>query len=228
MNRTAIAAYSMPKGEWDKVSKYSAYTKNRVPHKSLEGKTPVEVIFSKDARIERKNLRPFGQKVTCYDYETTDKFSSRSYEGQIVRYTETHGTYWIKDQTGKSQLAKSPSKPIQIDQTSNKDSSSDEEEGPTSENKLDSEPIPQAALDTILAEISTPETLETLAKAPKKKRICKDDDYWKPHVGQRKSTKESKPRVLAIGTDPDHPTDAQARSSPQAHEWAKARAAERA
>jgi len=227
MNRTAIAASGMPKGEWDKVSKHSAYTKNRVPHKSLEGKTPVEVIFSKDARMERKNLQPFGQKVTCYDYETTDKLSSRSYEGQIVGYTETHSTYWIKDQTGKSRLAKSP-KPIQIDQTSNKDSSSDEEEGPTSKNQLDSEsiPTPQAALDTILAEISTPETLETPAKAPKKKRIRKDDDYWKTHVGERKSTRESKPRVLAVGTDLDHPTDAQARSSLQAYEWAKARAAE--
>jgi len=55
MNRTAIAASGMPKGEWDKVSKHSAYTKNRVPHKSLGGKTPVEVIFSKDARMERQN-----------------------------------------------------------------------------------------------------------------------------------------------------------------------------
>jgi len=96
-------------------------------------------------------------------------------------------------------LAKSP-KPIQIDQTSNKDSSSHEEEGPTSETQLDSElislteiPTSQAALDTILAdlEISTPETLETPAKAPKKKRIRKDDDYWKTHVGERKSTRES-------------------------------------
>jgi len=171
MNRTAIAASGMPKGEWGKVSKHSAYTKNRVPHKSLEGKTPVEVIFGKDARMERQNLRPFGQKVTCYDYETTDKLSSRSYEGQIVGYTETHGTYWIKDQTGKSRLAKSP-KPI--DQTFSKDSSSDEEEEPTSENPLDTEPTPQAAPDIILAEIPTP---ETSAKAPKKKRIRKDDDY---------------------------------------------------
>jgi len=35
-------------------------------------------------------------------------------------------------------------------------------------------------------------------------------------------------QIQAVGTDPDHPTDAQARSSPQAQEWAKARARERA
>jgi len=35
-------------------------------------------------------------------------------------------------------------------------------------------------------------------------------------------------KILAVETDPDHPTDAQARLSPQAYEWAKARAAERA
>ena len=94
--------------EWDKVSKNLAYTKNRIPHKSLGGKTPVEILFIKNARMEWQNLRPFGQKVICYDYETTDKLSPRSYEDQIVGYTETHGTYWLKDKTSKTRLAKSP------------------------------------------------------------------------------------------------------------------------
>ena len=108
MNRTVITASGMPKGEWDKVSKHPAYTKNRIPHKSLVGKTPVEILLRKNARMERQNLRPFRQKVICYDYETTDKLSPRSYEGQIVGYTETHGTYWLKDKTGKTRLDKLP------------------------------------------------------------------------------------------------------------------------
>jgi len=240
MNRTAIATSGMPKGEWDKVSKHSAYscTKNRIPHKSLGGKTPVEIIFSKDARMERQNLRPFRQKVTCYNYEATDKLLPRSYEGQLVGYTETHSTYWIKDQTGKSRLAKSP-KPIQNDQTSSEDSSSDEWDVPTSENQPSpTTPTPQAALDTILTEMSTsivpslelPNEQETYTPAlkVKKERKKKDTAYWDKTVGKReKSTREPKPRVLAIGTDPDHPTDEQARNSPQAVEWTKARKAER-
>ena len=40
---------------------------------------------------------------------------------------------------------------------------------------------------------------------------------------------EPKPRrVLAVGADPDHPTNEQGRGSPQATEWAKARGKERA
>ena len=52
--------------------------------------------------------------------------------------------------------------------------------------------------------------------------------YWRDTLGERKSTWKRKPRVLAVGIDPDHPTDEQARSSPQAAEWAKERAKERA
>jgi len=78
----------------------------------------------------------------------------------------------------------------------------------------------------------TPEnlsTLETSTKAPKKKRIRKDNDYWSKHVGERKSTMiKTKPTVFAIGADADHPTDAQARSGPQAAKWEKAWKMERA
>jgi len=179
----------MPQGEWDKVSKHLAYTKNRILHKSLGGKTPVEIIFSKDARMERQNLRRFGQKITCYNYEATDKLSPRSYEGQIIGYTETHGTYWIKDQTSESHLTKSP-KPIQNDQTSSEDSSSDEGEEPTSENQPSPKPttpISKTALGTILTEMSTsivpsPELpneqgTDTPALKVKKERKKKDTVY---------------------------------------------------
>jgi len=41
------------------------------------------------------------------------------------------------------------------------------------------------------------------------------------------STRIRKPRVKAVRTDPDHPTDEQARNSPEAVEWTKARGKER-
>jgi len=56
MNQTAITASEMPNGIWGKVSKYSAYIKTRIPHKSLQGKTPIEVMLKKDATQERSNL----------------------------------------------------------------------------------------------------------------------------------------------------------------------------
>jgi len=63
----------------------------------------------------------------------------------------------------------------------------------------------------------------------KRKRKKKDTVYWDKTIGTReKSTRERKPRILAVGSDPDHPTDGQARNSPLAAEWAKAKAKERA
>ena len=81
MSRTALIAAEMPKGYWDKASLWVVYTKNRLPHKSLPtGKTPIEIFLPKSP-IGRSNLRPFGQKVICYDYEVHDKLSARGYEG---------------------------------------------------------------------------------------------------------------------------------------------------
>jgi len=87
MSRTGLIAAGLPKGLWDKASDSAAYTKNRLPYKALEGKTPIEIILVNDPVNERKNLRLFGQRVTCYDYEVKDKLSARSYEGRIIGYT---------------------------------------------------------------------------------------------------------------------------------------------
>ena len=61
---------------------------------------------------ERVNLRPFGQKVICYDYDVTDKLSARSYEARVIEYTQTFGTYWVRRNDGSYKLAKSPTSVI--------------------------------------------------------------------------------------------------------------------
>jgi len=66
--------------------------------------------------------------------------------------------------------------------------------------------------------------------APRRKRNPKNDEYWDSVVDRRSSTQERKPtaNIQTVSMDPDHPTDEQARNSPIAAEWAKARAKERA
>jgi hypothetical protein len=59
MNQTAIQATNggILKGRWDKASRLSAHTKNRISHKTLDGKSPQEALFSdKDISNELKNL----------------------------------------------------------------------------------------------------------------------------------------------------------------------------
>jgi len=50
----------------------------------LHEKAPIEIFPQKDPVKERLNLRTFGQKVICYDYEVQDKLSPRSYEARII------------------------------------------------------------------------------------------------------------------------------------------------
>jgi hypothetical protein len=59
MSRTAILATNgrIPKGRWDKASGWSAYIKNRIPHKTLEGKSLQEILFLK--KIFKMNRKIF-------------------------------------------------------------------------------------------------------------------------------------------------------------------------
>jgi len=86
-------------------------------------------------------------------------------------------------------------------------------------------------LDDILEEMETTQdqTLDDTTeptKTPVTRQRRKKD--WIPIVGERKSQRTPKPRVYAVGSDPDHLTDEQAQASPEAAEWAKARIKERA
>jgi len=104
MSRTALIAVEMPKGYWDKASLWAIYVKNWLPHKALpKGLTPVEILLpGTHAECLRNNLRPFEQRVKCFDYEVSDKLSARGYEGRIIDYTNTFQTYWVIDSSGKT------------------------------------------------------------------------------------------------------------------------------
>jgi len=209
MSRTGLIAAGLPKGLWDKASNSAAYTKNQLPHRALGGKTSIEIILAKDPVNERKNLRPFGQRVTCYDYEVKDKLSARSYEGRIIRYTTTFGTYWVRTADGATKLTKNPI-PVILDNES--EESSSEEEIPPPEVSDWDQPDPSS------------EDLGPAA-APKKKRRTAEE--WINLVDSRRSTRDRKPKIFAVGTGPDHPTDQQDRATLQVKESAIARIKER-
>ena len=213
MNRTILAAAKMPKGLWDYASAWSAYTKNRVPHKSI-GTSPIKRMFPEtDIEAQRSNLRKFGEKVVCYDYAPKDKLSARSYAGRIIGYTHTHEVYRVLDKGGAGRVTKNP-KGIQEED--------DTEETIGEERAEEEEPTKTGPPEELQAE----EASEPPA-APKKKRTGKD---WEKIVAKREpSSRIRQPtwKIQPVGTDADHPTDQQARESPEREKWAEARRKER-
>ena len=65
MARTAMISAGV-KGLWGDAIQWAAYTKNRIPHKTLK-QAPIEALLGK--RVDRSNLRPFGQKVLIHLYK---------------------------------------------------------------------------------------------------------------------------------------------------------------
>jgi len=147
-----------------------------------------------------------------------DKLSARSYETRIVGYTQTFGTYQVRRSDGSYKLAKS-SKPIN-DHDSESDDSESEDSDLKGRVEEDYTTLREEQPDSP-EEILVPDTPKA-PNAPKRKK--KDTAYWDDKLGHRKSPRGLVPRkIFAVGIDPDHPTDAQARASPEAEEWAKAR-----
>ena len=92
---------------WGDAIQWAAYTKNRIPHKTL-GKSPIETLIGKG---DRSNLRPFGQRVMIHLYKEergNDRMAPRATEARITGYTATHGTYQVVTTTGKRKVAKNP------------------------------------------------------------------------------------------------------------------------
>ena len=122
MARTAMISAGV-KGLWGDAIQWAAYTKNRMPHKSLENrKSPTETLFEKP--VNRNNLRPFGQNVMVHIYKDQrrkDRMAERAVPAKIIGYTKTHGTYQVISNSGKRTIAKDP-KPITKNDSDDEDS----------------------------------------------------------------------------------------------------------
>jgi hypothetical protein len=92
--------------------KFASYTKNRIPHKALGGKSPLEILQPvTDIIAERSNLRKFDEKAIVHNYGVSDKMAACSHRGHIIGYTNTYSVYWTINKNQKHTLAKDP-KPI--------------------------------------------------------------------------------------------------------------------
>jgi transposase InsO family protein len=221
MSRTAILGTNggIPKGRWDKSSGWAAYTKNRIPHKTLNGKAPHEIMFpEKDIQNARSNLRPFGQLVTCYNYDSSDKLSPRNYEARITGYTATHGIYQVLTREGKHKLAKNPIA-IQIpNEATSSDESEIDEDGNNSE--PDIEPTDKTTLH--------PAPIEKEKPKRHRKTAQEFSELYGSRIMSRNRKLNPEPSVNTTNIDEDHPTENQARNGRFAHQWAQARETERA
>ena len=84
------------RGLWGDAIQWAAYTKNRIPHRSLpQRKTPIEILLGK--QVNRENLRPFGQRVIAHLYKEQrpqgDKMAPRGIEARVIGYTNTYSVY---------------------------------------------------------------------------------------------------------------------------------------
>ena len=122
MARTAMIAAGL-KGLWGEAIQWASYTKNRIPHQTLNGQSPIEVLLNKT--VDRSNFRPFGQKIMAHVYkeQRDSRMSERAIECQIMQYTETYGIYLVISNSGKRFLTKNP-------QANTEEESSDSENEP--------------------------------------------------------------------------------------------------
>ena len=98
----------LPKSLWSLAMSYSIYMRNRLPHATLAGKCPLEIIRrGVDLVIERKMFRKFGEKVYIPTYDD-GKLADRATKAIIVRYTNTNGTYLVMMENRRVTTAKNP------------------------------------------------------------------------------------------------------------------------
>jgi hypothetical protein len=150
---------------------------------------PVEILLGCNAEIERKNLQPFGQLVSCFDYTVTDKLSPRSFRGRVIGYTLTYGMYLVVLEHRVTKVVKEPTPvPEAIEEGSDSDMDNEPENDtptkkPTPSNK------PEAESTTIEQDITSTEEPEQTPADPRKHHMKMAEEFASLY-GSRKSTRE--------------------------------------
>jgi hypothetical protein len=102
---------AIPRYLWTEAIQHSAYTKNRTPHRTLGGKSPIEIFNNKvSATIleERKAFRAFGEPVYVHQPQEKDKLVPRSEKAIIVGYTASLKTYRVYTESKRLIVTRDP------------------------------------------------------------------------------------------------------------------------
>lgn len=100
--RALLYDSGLPLGLWAEAVTHASYTKNRMPHVSLGGKSPLEAISKKKPHLG--HLQPFGSPAYVYIPEErrsiAGKLKERAEEGYLVGYTDLSNRYrfWVPNQ----------------------------------------------------------------------------------------------------------------------------------
>jgi hypothetical protein len=173
----------------------------------------IEIMLNKDAIKERENLRPFRQRVTCFNYDVHYKLSPKSYEARVIGYTYTYGTYWIIDSFGKQRLAKNP-KSIKVE-----DECDDESIIGESQSDIYNETLAFEQAVTPEPAMAPEQIIESGSRKKPQRKSAADytalygsrDSERTRHPSQK--AKEAAGSIRTVGIDADHPTDEQVRAS---------------
>ncbi|VDO17752.1 unnamed protein product, partial [Brugia timori] len=85
--RSLIFDAGLPKQFWNYALGFAVHAYNRTPHKSIDFKTPYEIMFSRKPNIQY--LRRFGCLVYAKNLKKGGKFDERGRKGILVGCTET-------------------------------------------------------------------------------------------------------------------------------------------
>ena len=100
MSNYILQAINLPPSLWEKIVNYASYIHNRVPHKSVVGATPFEVLHGIKHNVSQ--LRVFDSK--SWAKIPTDKrkaFQAQSSECILLGYTDDAKEYKIMDMQPK-------------------------------------------------------------------------------------------------------------------------------
>jgi hypothetical protein len=109
IGKTALICSKLAKTYWPEAFCYTAFTKNRIPHTALNGKTPLEIFqLETDIINERKRFQTFRERVWIHNYTESNKLSQRAIKVRILGYGISYKTYRILTEFRKVTTAQSP------------------------------------------------------------------------------------------------------------------------
>lgn len=109
MARTALLHSKLPKSLWPEAISHSMFTKNRIPHATLSGRSPIELLLpNTNIQEERSRFRYFGEPVWVHIPQEKSKLQPRSIKVNLVGYGSGFQTFWVYTENRAIVLTKNP------------------------------------------------------------------------------------------------------------------------